>query len=114
MSKPVIDNFDLTQGEDFFEDWVVSDDGEPLDISDWVLTGQIRATAGSPDVLATFAFEKSLTLVGGVTARVPGTVTAALPAGRLVYDMWATYGDAVDAPVKGGVVTVHQRITRPA
>ena len=113
MSKPEQFDIDITQGEDFELELTFDEDGVPFDITAYEFWGQLRSTASSPDKLADFDFAVVAGTNNKLIVRLVDTVTAPLPAGRIVFDFWQRDTNNLDSPIGGGVANIYARVTRP-
>lgn len=86
--------------------------GAPIDIAGRTYASQIRASAESSTVLATF----NCSVVGNgstgqVTCTLPASTTAGLTPGIAVFDLQETNGTVVTT-ILAGQVTITQDVTR--
>jgi hypothetical protein len=87
------------------------DNGTPINITGRSYRGQVRSTAASTAILASFSCSISNGTAGQFTCTLAATTTAALSAGQAVYDIEETYGSVVNTLVQGPVFIV-QDVTR--
>lgn len=85
--------------------------GDPINISGRSYAAQVRATADSSTVLATFSCSITNAAAGTFACTLTATQTAALAAGGGVWDLQETYGATVTTLLAGSV-TIAQDVTR--
>jgi len=108
----IIANLYIDQGTDFSITVDVTDSaGDILELSDYTAAAQIRKTYSSSTVSATFATSIA-ELAGQVTISLTDTQTAALEAGRYVYDLNITSAAGVVTRVIEGQAIVTPGVTR--
>lgn len=108
----IIANLYIDQGTDFSITVDVTDSaGDILELSDYTAAAQIRKTYSSSTVSATFATSIS-ELAGQVTISLTDTQTAALEAGRYVYDLNITSSAGLVTRVIEGQAIVTPGVTR--
>jgi len=108
----IIANLYIDQGTDFSITVDVTDSaGEILELDDYTAAAQIRKTYSSSTVSATFATSIA-ELAGQVTISLTDTQTAALEAGRYVYDLNITSAAGVVTRVIEGQAIVTPGVTR--
>jgi hypothetical protein len=77
-----IENIVIKQGATYEEDWLLEDEetGQPIDLSAWTFTGQIRR-AYDGELLATFTFvvKNQTTNTGEVGPRISAANTLLIP-----------------------------------
>lgn len=86
-------------------------DGAPINISGRTYAAQIRPTADSTTVTATFTCAVSNAAGGVMTATLPAATTAALTPGVGVWDLQETNGTVVTT-ILAGPVSIVQDVTR--
>jgi hypothetical protein len=106
---------DLTidQGTDFETTFdLVGDDGSPLNITNFVFTGQIRKSYYSTNPTANL----SITIVsannGNTVIRLNAANTANIISGRYVYDIKMKDSSNLVSRVVEGIVTVTPQVTK--
>jgi len=108
----IIANLYIDQGTDFSITVDVTDSaGDILELSDYTAAAQIRKTYSSSTVSATFATSIA-ELAGQVTISLTDTQTAALEAGRYVYDLNITSAAGVVTRVIEGQAIITPGVTR--
>lgn len=106
-------NLTIAQGEDFYIELTLDNNGVPLDLTGYTFAGQVRASAladGAP--LASFAFQILNAAAGKIAVSLDDTITATLPAYSLSYDMFMTAPGSVKTQILRGSATVLERVTR--
>lgn len=108
----IIANIFIDQGTDFTVQVDCTDTaGDVLNLTGYTATAQLRKTYGSSSASATFTCSHNG--VGGtVTMSLTDTVTAALEAGRYVYDLMVTDGSGQKSRIVEGQATVTPGVTR--
>lgn len=91
-------------------------DGALVDLTGYTARMQIRATAEAATTLLDLTTENNRIALGGaagtITLSISATDTAALPAGRAVYDLELVAPDGTVTNLLGGVATIPRNITR--
>lgn len=87
------------------------DDGSPVDVTGRTYRGQVRSTAASTAVLATFSCSVTNGTAGQFSCTLSAATTGALSAGQAVYDIEETFGSVVNTLLQGPVFIV-QDVTR--
>jgi hypothetical protein len=111
-------NYDLCiqQGATFRRVLSWKQDGALVDLSNFTARMQIRATAEAATALIDLTTENNRIALGGtagtITLTISATDTAALTAGRAVYDLELVAPDGTVTCLLGGVVTIPRNITR--
>lgn len=85
--------------------------GAAINVTGRTYAAQIRSTADSSTVLASFTCAISNAAGGVVTATLPAATTAALTPGVAVFDLAETNGSIVTT-LLAGPVTIVQDVTR--
>ena len=108
----IIANIFIDQGADFSITVDVSDaDGNVLSLTGYTAAAQIRKTYSSSSISKTFT--NSINAAAGqVTLTLTDTQTAAIEAGRYVYDLNVTSGGGTTTRVVEGQVIVTPGVTR--
>lgn len=107
-------DLEIVRGQDARWRIRLDDGGTPIDPAGYAWRGEVRVRPGAGGAaLASFSFGADPGDALAVLASLSDTATAALPAGALAYDWWATTpgGDAL--PLLGGRLTVRERVTAP-
>jgi hypothetical protein len=78
------------------------------DLSGWTWRGQIRETAGAPDVLGEFVFTVD---ASSATIQIPITVSSVLPRST-VYDVKVFQGGTDAHTLLSGKITTEASVTR--
>lgn len=105
-------NLFIDQGSTFSVDIDVTDaDGNPIDLTNYTVAGQIRKTYAS---LTSTNFTASIEnpIGGTVRIRLTAAETNALKAGRYVYDVEITSPDSTVTRVVEGQVEITPGVTR--
>ena len=107
-----ISNIYIDQGTDFTVQVDCTDaEGATLDLTGYTHNAQIRKTYGSSSATATFTTANNGN--GGTdTLTLTDTVTAAIEAGRYVYDLTITDGSGTKSRVVEGQAIVTPSVTR--
>lgn len=109
----VVSNLYVDQGSDYTSIvTVISASGAPLDLTDFVAKSQMRKSYSSSQVF-TFTTEIYDALTGRIKIYLNAEQSAAIPAGRWLYDVEITQASSgVKKRVVEGVVTVTPQITQ--
>lgn len=113
MSAPETRLPAIAQGEDFYIELTLALDSVPIDLTGATFAGQLRASAAAADALADFVFTLTDAPGGKVAISLSETITAALPAQVLYFDVFMAQASGVDTQILRGQVQVIARITRP-
>jgi hypothetical protein len=94
--------------------WPIFRNGQPLDMTDWTVWSQVRATLDSPDVLHEWSTANENVAVGGgiLALRVDPDVSQAWGWTEGVYDVEAVSPLGETLYVSSGSVFVGPRVTR--
>lgn len=104
-------NLVIDQGSTFSTDLSLTDEnGDPLDLQNFVANSQIRKWYSSSNAAATFTTAINVSS-GSVTLSLTANQTSSLVAGRYVYDVEISSGSEVSRIVEG-IVTVTPQVTR--
>ena len=109
-----ISNIFIDCGADYTTTVSVTDSsGAALDLTGYTAAAQIRKTyeSSSATVSFTVAFVSPRT-TGQITISLTGTQTAAVSAGRYVYDVLITSGASEKTRVVEGIATFNPRVTQ--
>ena len=107
-----ISNIFIDQGATFTTTVTVTDaNGDAVSLSGYSVAAQIRKTFLSSSATA-FTATISNASAGEITITLSPTQTAALEAGRFVYDVLITASGGTKTRVVEGQVTVNPRVTR--
>jgi len=102
----------IDQGTTFSTVVTVTDDsGNVIDLTGYTANSQIRKHHTSSSITKTFTIVSGGTN-GQLTLSLPYSNTAAMSAGRYVYDVEVVSGGDVRSRVVEGVVTVNPEVTR--
>ena len=108
----IISNIFIDQGSDFSLTVDVQNAlGNALDLTGYTIAAQMRKTYGSTNASATFSTSHN-GANGQVVMQLTDSVTAALDAGRYVYDLNITSGAGDKTRVVEGQATVTPGVTR--
>lgn len=109
----IIANLFIDQGTDFSINVDVTDAlGEVLNLTGYSTAAQIRKTYSSSSAAATFTTSTGTPSEGKVTMSLTDTQTAALEAGRYVYDLNITSSGGVTTRVVEGQAIITPGVTR--
>ena len=106
-------NITIEQGATFSLKLTIKSPGvtpTPIDITSWAFAGQVRSSALSSTILATFTFTilNQITNTGEVLVTLSETETAAIPAtcstSNFAYDIEATVSGAVKRLLQGTAI----------
>lgn len=106
-------NISADQGADFQTSLELEDgNGDRVDLTDYVIYGQIRRTYKSPTA-ENFAITIADAPNGIIRIELSATQTAAMKSGRYVYDVYAT-DESLDKTVKllEGIFEIIPSVTR--
>ena len=108
----IISNIFIAQGSDFSLTVDVQNAlGNALDLTGYTIAAQMRKTYGSTNASATFSTSHN-GANGQVVMQLTDSVTAALDAGRYVYDLNITSGAGDKTRVVEGQAIVTPGVTR--
>lgn len=103
-------NIVIDQGTTFSTHIILNDAaGDPIDLSTYVVESQFRKSYNSVNA---YSFETGANSSGSITMSINATSSAAVPAGRYVYDLLVTdaYGNATR--IMEGQVTINPSVSR--
>jgi len=106
-------NLYVDQGSDFATSVIVDDaNGDPLDLTDVNLSGQVRRSYQS-ETAFDFVITKADSTGGEIRIRLPDETTAAMKFGRYVYDVYGedTQSDTTFKIIEG-ILEIIPRVTR--
>lgn len=107
-----INNLYIDQGTTFSVNIQVFDNvGDPLNISEYTPSSQIRKSYNSSNASATFTSTVADAANGIVNLTLTATQTGTLKYGRYLYDLELTSGPTV-LRASEGIVTVYPQVTR--
>ena len=109
-----ISNIYIDAGADYLTTVTVTDSsGAALDLTGYTAAAQISKTyeSSSATVSFTVAFNADRT-TGKLDVSLTGTQTAAVTAGRYVYDVLITSGASAKTRVVEGIATFNPRVTQ--
>ena len=110
----VISNIFIDSGADYTSTVTVTDGtGSAYDLTGFTAAAQIRKTyeSSAATVSFTVAFNADRT-TGQLDLTLTGAQTAAVTAGRYVYDLLITSGASAKTRVVEGIVTINPRVTQ--
>lgn len=113
MAATYVSNITVNSGEDFNQTFTLesADSSSPLNLTGYSVSSQMRKHAGST-TKTDFTAEALTPLTDGrIMISLTNTQTAALKAGRYVYDI-VIEKDSTKTRVLGGMVLVKQGVTR--
>jgi hypothetical protein len=113
MAATYVSNITVNSGEDFNQTFTLesADSSSPLNLTGYSVSSQMRKHAGST-TKTDFTAEALTPLTDGrIMISLTNTQTAALKAGRYVYDIVIEKG-STKTRVLGGMVLVKQGVTR--
>jgi len=106
----------LHQGATFNKRITWKSDGALVNLTNWTARMQIRATTEAATALIELTTANGRIALGGaagtITLTISATDTAALTAGRGVYDLELVSPAGLVTNLMGGVVTILRNITR--
>jgi hypothetical protein len=105
-------NYSMTRGDDFAAEFTIKE-GDPLaavDVSSRTYTAQVRSSADSTTVVATFSVDMTDAATGVVVLRLADTVTDDL-SGTYVWDLQQDTAGVIRTLV-GGSFAVLKDVTR--
>lgn len=103
----------IDQGADFETAIdLVSDDESPIDISEYVFSGQIRKSYYSANPTANLDISINTEVTGNVILSLDSSTTANIKPGRYVYDIFVTDTSNTVTRIVEGIVTVTPAVTR--
>jgi len=107
-------NLIIDQGSDFALEFIVKESGSAKDLTGYAARAQIRPTAASSTLTETFNCTIATPANGTIRANLTNVETAAITAGRYVYDleMYTTGGTEIVTRLLQGDVTVTAEVTR--
>jgi hypothetical protein len=108
-SVPAVYDLLVYQGDTFALHVTVTQAGSPLDLTGYQASSQIRASASSTDILATFAATIATTTL---TLSLTAAQTAGLPAGSSVWDVHIVDPGGTVTTLLQGSVKVTAAVTR--
>lgn len=103
-------NIVIDQGTTFSTHIILNDAaGDPIDLSTYIVESQFRKSYNSVNA---YSFETGANSSGSITMSINATSSAAVPAGRYVYDLLVTdaYGNATR--IMEGQVTINPSVSR--
>ena len=107
-----VSNLYIDQGADYSTTISLTDsNGDSLSLTGYTAVGQVRKTFGSSTVAATFTTTLSASS-GQVTLTLSDTTTAAMEAGRYVYDVLITDGSGTKTRILEGQATLTPSVSR--
>jgi|TARA_R110000796_G_scaffold234612_1_gene353482 hypothetical protein len=107
-----VSNLYIDQGADYSTTVSLTDsNGDILSLTGYSAEGQIRKTYGSSTAAATFGVSLSAAS-GQITLTLTDSVTAAMTAGRYVYDVIITDGSATKTRILEGQATITPSVSR--
>ena len=116
LDYPADYRFEIRQGSTVRRNFALSIDDNPVNLTGYTARMQIRATAEASTALIELTTENGRIALGGtagtITLTISATDTAALTAGRAVYDLELVAANGTVTNLLGGVVTIPRNITR--
>ena len=103
-------NYKITRGDDFADEVTIKEGGVAVDVSARTYTAQLRATADSTTVVATFTINMASAATGVVGFSIADTVTDDL-AGLYVWDFQQDTAGVIRT-LMGGTFLVNPDVTR--
>jgi hypothetical protein len=110
--------YDLTieQGANFSQVITYKEDGVAVNLTGYTARMQVRATLESASTLVELTTANSRIALGGaagtISLTISATDTAALTAGRGVYDLELVSGSGIVTRLLQGVATISRNVTR--
>ena len=106
-------NFSIDQGADLSKEFTITTDGSTAyDISGLTLQAQMRKGYSSTTRTATFTCTIVSGTAGTYKLALTDTITAAIDAGRYVYDVELILADSTIEKVHSGIITVNPEVTK--
>lgn len=90
----------------------ITDSAGPINITGRTYAAQIRSTASSSTIVASFTCAIASAAAGTVTCTLPATTTAALTPQTAAFDLQETTAAGVVTTLLAGQVTIVQDVTR--
>lgn len=107
-------NISADQGADFQVSVDIEDaNGDPLNLSDYELYGQIRRTYKSESYVDFNINEAANPALGSISIKLSAAQTSAMKAGRYVYDVYAVNaGISQTIKVMEGIIEIVPSVTK--
>ena len=108
----VLSNLSVDQGADYSDDIIVEDaQGNIANLSSYTVAGQIRKSFSSATATN---FTSTITNAGQgvVTIKLSNTTTAAMKAGRYIYDVEVTDSGGLKTRIVEGQITINPGVTQ--
>jgi hypothetical protein len=106
----------IEQGTTYSQVITYKDNGAPVSLTGYTARMQVRATLESASTLVELTTANSRIALGGtagtITLTISATDTAALTAGRGVYDLELVSGSGIVTRLLQGVCTISRNVTR--
>lgn len=103
-------NIVIDQGTTFSTHIILNDSyGDPVDLSQYIVESQFRKSYNS---VSAYTFETGANSSGSITMAINATASAAVPAGRYVYDLIVTDEFGNTTRVLEGQVTINPSVSR--
>jgi hypothetical protein len=106
----------IEQGATFSQVITYKDNGVAVNLTGYTARMQVRATLESASTLVELTTANSRIALGGtagtITLTISATDTAALTAGRGVYDLELVSGSGIVTRLLQGVATISRNVTR--
>lgn len=103
----------IDQGANFETTFdLVGDDGDPIDITGYIFSGQIRKSYYSTNSTANLVITILNSVAGNTLITLGASNTANIVAGRYVYDIKMKDTSNVTSRVVEGIVTITPQVTR--
>jgi hypothetical protein len=113
VTQKTADNFVIDQGADFSRTLTITTDGSTAyDISGLTIQAQMRKSYSSSTRTATFTCTIVSGTAGTYKLALTDTITAAIDAGRYVYDVELILADSTIEKVHSGIITVNPEVTK--
>jgi hypothetical protein len=111
LSRPVLANLVLYRGDSGRLKLTVTSEGAPVDVSAATWDADVRATADSPEVLATLTITPVAGDTGSVWIDLPASESEKLTISPAVYDVQMTL-DGTVRTLLAGTVTITKDVSR--
>jgi len=91
---------------------LVADDGNPINLTGYAFSGQIRKSYYSSTPTANFTISVSDLVNGNLVISLDATTTSKIPAGRYLYDVKMTDTANTVTRIVEGIITVTPQVTK--
>ena len=106
-------NITIDQGSTYSEEFTVTSDGDTaVNITGMTVAAQIRKNYSSANASCNFTTELVTPASGIYRLKLTNSETAAITAGRYVFDVELTLNDSTIERVHGGIATITPEVTK--